>query len=180
MYSSNRYDSFSPIIISLIREKSQELIKHEAFFTSDLEDIEQELMINLLEKLDKVDVKYSLFSFAKRIIDNKAKQLLRHKLTKKRYVTAKSSSAEYSGDKYQFNIDDVIDICYEEKIKNLEQKIDLSKLASELPADLANLLSALQKKSISELSRDSNISRKKLYKDLNKLKKHFQNIDSYH
>lgn len=177
MYSSNRYDNFPPVVISLIRKKSQELIKHKAFLSSDLEDIEQELMISLLEKLDKVDIKYSLFSIAKRIIDNKAKNLLRNQLTKKRYCPTKSSSAGYGDNKYQFNIDDVIDTCYDEKIKNLEQKIDLAKFPSRLPQNLQHLFSALQKKSINELARNSNISRKKLYQDLNKIRKYFKNTD---
>ena len=48
MYSNNHYEGINPIIISTVRKKARKLIKHKCFLSSDLEDLEQELMIDLL------------------------------------------------------------------------------------------------------------------------------------
>lgn len=178
MYSSNRYNTFSPVIISLIRKKAQNLIQHQGFLAADLEDIEQELIFTLLNKLVHFDTnKSSLNSFAKRVIDNKARDLLRYKFSQKRHCLIKSVTAIYDDDNSQFSIDYIADIAYDEKIRQLEQKIDFTKLTHNLPVDLLNLFNLLQKMNISEIAKIKNISRKKLYKDLQKLKTYLQKSD---
>lgn len=173
MYSSNRYAGVSPIIISLIRKKAQKLIKHEKFSSDDLEDIEQELMLSVIDKLNKVNVKYSQYSLANAAIESKAKDLIKYRLSYKRNYP---SILEFDEDENQSGVNDIADTAYAEEIVNLERNIDLTKFISNLPAELLDSFNSLQEMWVGDLAKAQNVPRKKIYKDLQKLKDIFQNL----
>ena len=68
-----------------MRRKARELIQHRLFLESDLEDIEQEIMMDLLNELEYYNSsKSSLYHFARQVVESKAKNLLRNRSRKKR------------------------------------------------------------------------------------------------
>tara|TARA_B100001564_G_scaffold334526_1_gene323117 strand:+ start:1103 stop:1684 length:582 start_codon:yes stop_codon:yes gene_type:complete len=187
MYSNNNYKGIDPIIISIVRSKAQELTRHKYFLPSDLEDIEQELMLEMLMKLSTYDsTKSSLWCYAKKIIENKCSSLIRTASRKKRggdkifcslhqpinangeedyliidTITANSTFYEYA----EPGTDD-----------QLISEIDIRQAIRKLPPTLGEFCELLQTMNITEIARSKGIPRQAIYDIIARLKTSLQSI----
>jgi RNA polymerase sigma-70 factor (ECF subfamily) len=194
MYSNNHYEGINPIIISTVRKKARKLIKHKCFLSSDLEDLEQELMIDLLSKLIHYDSsKSSLQTFTQNIIENKASNLIRDISRKKRgsqmaicslyepigvgdnkdeaYLLIDTISADSSF--YEYSISDLT--------RQLEFEFDVRQVINKLPDNLGKLCKLLQIMTVAEIAEETGTSRNTVYKALKMLRTIFadSNIQDY-
>ena len=194
MYSNNHYEGINPTIISTVRKKARKLIKHKCFLSSDLEDLEQELMIDLLSKLIHYDSsKSSLQTFTQNIIENKASNLIRDISRKKRgsqmaicslyepigvgdnkdeaYLLIDTISADSSF--YEYSISDLT--------RQLEFEFDVRQVINKLPDNLGKLCKLLQIMTVAEIAEETGTSRNTVYKALKMLRTIFadSNIQDY-
>jgi RNA polymerase sigma-70 factor (ECF subfamily) len=194
MYSNNHYEGINPIIISTVRKKARKLIKHKCFLSSDLEDLEQELMIDLLSKLIHYDSsKSSLQTFTQNIIENKASNMIRDISRKKRgsqmaicslyepigvgdnkdeaYLLIDTISADSSF--YEYSISDLT--------RQLEFEFDVRQVINKLPDNLGKLCKLLQIMTVAEIAEETGTSRNTVYKALKMLRTIFadSNIQDY-
>jgi len=194
MYSNNHYEGINPIIISTVRKKARKLIKHKCFLSSDLEDLEQELMIDLLSKLIHYDSsKSSLQTFTQNIIENKASNMIRDISRKKRgsqmaicslyepigvgdnkdeaYLLIDTISADSSF--YEYSISDLT--------RQLEFEFDVRQVINKLPDNLGKLCKLLQIMTVAEIAEETGTSRNTVYKALTMLRTIFadSNIQDY-
>jgi len=194
MYSNNHYEGINPIIISTVRKKARKLIKHKCFLSSDLEDLEQELMIDLLSKLIHYDSsKSSLQTFTQNIIENKASNMIRNISRKKRgsqmaicslyepigvgdnkdeaYLLIDTISADSSF--YEYSISDLT--------RQLEFEFDVRQVINKLPDNLGKLCKLLQIMTVAEIAEETGTSRNTVYKALKMLRTIFadSNIQDY-
>ena len=194
MYSNNHYEGINPIIISTVRKKARKLIKHKCFLSSDLEDLEQELMIDLLSKLIHYDSsKSSLQTFTQNIIENKASNMIRDISRKKRgsqmaicslyepidvgdnkdeaYLLIDTISADSSF--YEYSISDLT--------RQLEFEFDVRQVINKLPDNLGKLCKLLQIMTVAEIAEETRTSRNTVYKALKMLRTIFadSNLQDY-
>lgn len=194
MYSNNHYEGINPIIISTVRKKARKLIKHKCFLSSDLEDLDQELMIDLLSKLIHYDSsKSSLQTFTQNIIENKASNMIRDISRKKRgsqmaicslyepigvgdnkdeaYLLIDTISADSSF--YEYSISDLT--------RQLEFEFDVRQVINKLPDNLGKLCKLLQIMTVAEIAEETGTSRNTVYKALKMLRTIFadSNIQDY-
>ena len=194
MYSNNHYEGINPIIISTVRKKARKLIKHKCFLSSDLEDLEQELMIDLLSKLIHYNSsKSSLQTFTQNIIENKASNMIRDISRKKRgsqmaicslyepigvgdnkdeaYLLIDTISADSSF--YEYSISDLT--------RQLEFEFDVRQVINKLPDNLGKLCKLLQIMTVAEIAEETGTSRNTVYKALKMLRTIFadSNLQDY-
>lgn len=194
MYSNNHYEGINPIIISTVRKKARKLIKHKCFLSSDLEDLEQELMIDLLSKLIHYDSsKSSLQTFTQNIIENKASNMIRDISRKKRgsqmaicslyepigigdnkdeaYLLIDTISADSRF--YEYSISDLT--------RQLEFEFDVRQVINKLPDNLGKLCKLLQIMTVAEIAEETGTSRNTVYKALKMLRTIFadSNLQDY-
>ena len=194
MYSNNHYEGINPIIISTVRKKARKLIKHKCFLSSDLEDLEQELMIDLLSKLIHYDSsKSSLQTFTQNIIENKASNLIRDISRKKRgsqmticslykpigvgdnkdeaYLLIDTISADSRF--YEYSLSDLT--------RQLEFEFDVRQVINKLPDNLGKLCKLLQIMTVAEIAEETRTSRNTVYKELKMLRTIFadSNLQDY-
>ena len=194
MYSNNHYEGINPIIISTVRKKARKLIKHKCFLSSDLEDLEQELMIDLLSKLIHYDSsKSSLQTFTQNIIENKASNLIRDISRKKRgsqmticslykpigvgdnkdeaYLLIDTISADSRF--YEYSLSDLT--------RQLEFEFDVRQVINKLPDNLGKLCKLLQIMTVAEIAEETRTSRNTVYKALKMLRTIFadSNLQDY-
>jgi RNA polymerase sigma-70 factor (ECF subfamily) len=194
MYSNNHYEGINPIIISTVRKKARKLIKHKCFLSSDLEDLEQELMIDLLSKLIHYDSsKSSLQTFTQNIIENKASNMIRDISRKKRgsqmticslykpigvgdnkdeaYLLIDTISADSRF--YEYSLSDLT--------RQLEFEFDVRQVINKLPDNLGKLCKLLQIMTVAEIAEETRTSRNTVYKALKMLRTIFadSNIQDY-
>ena len=194
MYSNNHYEGINPIIISTVRKKARKLIKHKCFLSSDLEDLEQELMIDLLSKLIHYDSsKSSLQTFTQNIIENKASNMIRDISRKKRgsqmaiwslyepigigdnkdeaYLLIDTISADSRF--YEYSLSDLT--------RQLEFEFDVRQVINKLPDNLGKLCKLLQIMTVAEIAEETGTSRNTVYKALKMLRTIFadSNLQDY-
>lgn len=189
MYSNNKYDGINPLIVSIVRCKVYQLINHQYFSKNDFQDLEQELIIEVLNKLVNYNPdKSSLSTFVKRITRDKAINLITHRLAQKNdykisihslYEPITGNNEEQtcllidiiSSNATFYDYDDFDSI----EQMNIEFEIEVKQILKTLPNDLYNLYELLQYKNINEILRHTGMSRRTFYRKLKILKKIFAN-----
>lgn len=183
MYSNNKYDGINPVIVSIVRRKIYQLINHKYFSKDDFQDLEQELIIEVLNKLVNYNPdKSSLSTFVKRITRDKAINLITNRLAQKNdYKISIYSLYEPITDNDEEQtcllIDTVssnvtfYDYNCSDSIEQMELKLHIEQLINKTPKDLAQLYEDLQNMSISEISKVRKKSRTTIHKKIKILKK---------
>lgn len=188
MYSNNKYDGINPVIVSIVRRKVYQLINHQYFSKNDFQDLEQELIIEVLNKLVNYNPdKSSLSTFVKRITRDKAINLIAHRLAQKNdykvsidslYKDIPSHDNEpcllidiISSNATFYDYDDFDSI----EQMNIEFEIEVKQILKTLPNDLYDLYELLQYKNINEILQHTGMSRRTFYRKLKILKKIFAN-----
>ena len=95
MESRNRYDGIDSYAVTKIRFHARQLARTRAFRSTDIEDLEQELMLDLLRKLPAFDpTRAGRNTFIARIVENHAASLIKAALAKKRGATIEHESLQ--------------------------------------------------------------------------------------
>jgi len=85
MNLQNRYDRIEQEAVLLVRSKARQLVGRYGFTASDREDIEQELMLDLLQRLPRFDPsRAKRKTFINRVVDNAVASLVKRQKAEKR------------------------------------------------------------------------------------------------
>ena len=184
MGSKNRYDGvLSSYAINLIRSVAMNITRHKGFSSSDQDDLEQELVLHLLERLPKYDAsKASLDTFINRVVYHIATSLVRARQTQKRGVDVTvhlEDPVGLPGEENQILLD-VIDpedlglkngtLSRSTEDQYLLQ-IDTEMLLNALPPDLRALCHMLAEDSVAEVAKSLGRHRTTIYKNVQTIHK---------
>lgn len=93
--SQNRYDGIDPYAVSQVRYHSRQLLRHHAMAGMEIEDIEQELMLDYLSRIQSFDPGKSCHkTFVDRILRHKCATMIRAAKTGKRNGGIQSASLD--------------------------------------------------------------------------------------
>jgi len=188
MHSNNKYNGINPDVISIIRRKAHQLIKHKYFSEADFQDLEQELMIDLSIKIDVYEPEVSsLYGFVKKIVENKAKDLIRNLSCKKRdYKNSIRSIYEaIDNDENYLLIEDIAanasfyDHSTSDFEEYIEMELDIHQLVERLSDNQRRLYQLLQSMSVDEIIETTGMSRRTFYRILKKLRQNFINSEFF-
>jgi RNA polymerase sigma-70 factor (ECF subfamily) len=85
MESHNRYDGVDPYVVLKIRYQAKLLTRSRAFSTSDIEDIKQELMFDLVRRLPSFNpARAGKNTFISRVVENHAASMIESAMAGKR------------------------------------------------------------------------------------------------
>ena len=188
MGGQNRYPDFDLYAVKLIRTKSRQLCKQPDFSLNDRLDIEQDLMIELTERLPTYDPdRASEEAFITWVVLQRIADLIRSQRTKKRRIDVEATSlndlvyVSESGSKEEqwATLDNEIFQEFtgsDSKSHNerIDLEIDLERVMKDLPENLNRLCELLSKYSISETARRLGVSRTSLYKSIHELHEAFE------
>jgi len=188
MGDQNRYPGFDLYAVKLIRTKSRQLCKQPDFSLNDRLDIEQELMIELAERLPTFDPdRASEEAFITWVVLQRIADLIRSQRTKKRRAdveatslndlvhTSESGSKEEKWATLDYEIfQEFAGSDSKSHNERIDLEIDLGRVMKDLPEELSRLCELLSKYSISETARRLCISRTSLYKSIHELRDAFE------
>ena len=148
----------------LVRLKARQLIGRYGFTESDREDIEQELKLDLLERLPDYDPERgSLEGFVSGVVDHKISRLLEKRAAAKRNPgRVEYSLNEAIPDDQGGQVERAAAMPDEILPHNGQQDLalDLADALSELSPDLRRLCRQLREKGVTEIARQEGVSRK--------------------
>ena len=143
----------------------------------ELEDLEQEILALFLYKINKYsydESKSSYKSWVTMIIKNICYDLIQKAIKYKKYFSKTSLNDLLSSDNQDSN--EIIDFIADETANTFEEYYNFNqkeKILNEInnfPDELKELCRMLQDKNVTEISKELNISRKTIYKRINKIK----------
>ncbi len=187
MESAFRNDGVDEYAIQLIKYKARHLVGQAGFTADDRQDIEQDLIIDLLQRLSNFNPdKAQHNTFVTRVVDNKIASMIEARTSIKRDYRVivisineplvdtggevMDHSETISQDDYFFRINSSI----RSTVDQHDLKIDLHAVIEQLPEELQRMCELLSQGSISEVSRTTGCSRTKMYSALKRIRKVFE------
>jgi len=182
----NRYTGVAPFAIWLIRRKADRLVGRAGFSPSDREDLEQEIALDLLVRLNRFDPARATFrTFVVRVIDHKVADLLADRSAGKR-------DWRRNGD----SLDDLVDdedggrgerwqtlpgTNGHEAQDRVHLRLDLEAALRTLPPALREACEWLRNQTYTEASRATGIPRSTLQDRMKKVRAVFEKVglDAY-
>ena len=184
----NRYDEgIDPYAVEIIRFKARQLVGQAGFTASDRDDLEQELVLDLLRRLPQYDSsRAKRNTFIARVVDHKISNLIEaQKAVSRDYRRSTCSLNERFKDE---------DGRVAERVEKLDQEdyllrigvepgppdelralaLDVAAVVETLPPELSDLCRRLEQETVSEISRDTGVSRATLYESVTRLRKIFE------
>ncbi len=184
----NRYDEgIDPYAVEIIRFKARQLVGQAGFTASDRDDLEQELILDLLRRLPKYDPsRAKRNTFIARLVDHKIATLIEaQKAVRRDYRRRTCSLNERFKDE---------DGHVAERVETLDQEdyllgagiepgqpeelralvLDVAAVVETLPPELRELCRRLGQETVTEVSRDTGVSRATLYESVTRLRKIFE------
>ena len=164
---NNRYDGIDDFAVKCILFKSQALIGKAGLAESDIEDIQQKLILGLLRKIHKFNPQKGEWkAFVSAVVDQAAYSLIEKRLAQKRGSNTRITS-----------LDDICRNLQEDPVHEIpdnrsarsfsEQQdlaMDLAWFLEKLPPDQRKLCLDLQTASITEIARRDKVSRQSIYR----------------
>jgi RNA polymerase sigma-70 factor (ECF subfamily) len=160
--------------IRYARQKAKELVGHFGFTKSDRDDIEQELLLDLLERSANFDPQRAEpRAFITLVVQRKISTLIRRRLAEKRRFDQVASSlddeaAEEVMTRFRTGEPTRIDQDF------VDLQTDVESVLERLPPDLRELCEHLKSKTLSEISRELGIPRSTLAGRVKKLRRRFE------
>jgi RNA polymerase sigma-70 factor (ECF subfamily) len=187
MGSERPYEGIDEYAAALIRCKARQLIRRPEFKGTDPEDLEQEMILDLLQRLPQYDpIRAGRNTFIARVVEHKVATLLEFHHARRRDT----------GGPVQALREDVTDVkgapggkvhsldecAHLRRIgapsrlagDRLEERLDVQAILDGLPEDLRQLAHLLRSMTLTEISNETGIPRTSLYRALARLKKRFQ------
>jgi RNA polymerase sigma-70 factor, ECF subfamily len=181
MESKNRYDGVEAYAVTKIRFQARQLARTRVLAASDVEDIEQNLMLDLLKRMPAFDPsKSSKNTFIARVVENHAATLIKAALAEKRgaAITHESlHSVIHDGVGEPIELGDTIPT--ERGLWNtterdwdevIDLRHDLIHAMGGLPPDLVTLCRRLSVGTVTEVSRATGMSRSSIYDGIAKIR----------
>lgn len=171
---------------NLIHHKARQLVGTAGFTRDDVEDLEQEMRLDLLQRLPNFDPSKATYNtFVSRLIERKISNLIRHRTQELRDHRCEDGSihdpipSSHGGDTEVERIETVTqdeqDFRLGKHTRSAEErrdlKLDISLALEKLPADLRELAEILQAMSITEAACELGIPRSTLYERIAKLRR---------
>ena len=183
----NRYDGIGDYAAWLIRYKARQLIGSAGLTKSDLEDIEQELILDLLQRLPKYDSdKAGYKTFIARVVDHRIATIIEERTAGLRdwrlCITSLNDIVPLEegvcGERLEaYDIDEYLrrtGRLSRNSAERLELSIDLGSVVASLKPELRMLCERLKTDSVTEISRDTGIPRTTLYGRIEELRNLFE------
>ena len=190
MGNNNSFDGIDSYATQLIQYKARHLIGSYGFTASDREDIEQELILDLLQRLPKYNPdRAKRTTFIARIIDNQIASMIKYRTAQKRdYHLCRCSLNDCRNDEDDESVelldtidqDDYFRRIGRERLSTIDQSdiaIDVQRILAGLSPELRDLCEHLMKdKTIRDIAKSTGIPRWKIYELINKLRVLFQDV----
>jgi len=177
----------SDYAIRHIRRRARQLARTEGFAAQDIEDIRQDLIVDLLERLPKFDpAKATCNTFVARIIERKVAKLIRDRNCEKRDPRREECSLnECIDDGEGGSVEHIQTIAAEEADRRLgrqarsdqetaELALDVEAVLKRLPDNLRRLCELLKTGSIADAARAMGVPRTTLHDHVKKLRQVFE------
>ncbi len=168
--SQNRYEGIDQYVVNQVRYHARKLSRHPGVHSMEVEDIEQELMLDYLSRIQAYDPeRASRKTFVDRILNHKCANIIEEAKAQKRGGGVKELSLESWLENRDGEDDELLDHTYD-RTDALHFTIDLNHVMRDLPEPLASLLVQLGIYSVSEIARRSGTPRSTLYGSINELR----------
>jgi len=181
--SKNHYDGFDEYAVKLIRHKARQLVGKFGFTQSDLEDLEQDLMLDLLHRLHKYDpARAQRNTFIDRIINHRVATIIEARkagMRDYRLCTCSLNDPLEDDDGRTIERGETIDqddyLLRTGKLSRTESElrdllIDVRRSIDKLPPDLRELIRRLSTETVTEISRATGIPRGTIYDLISKIR----------
>ena len=176
MDANKKQKGLSDYAAETIRHKARQLIGKVGFTKDDINDLMQEMMLDLLERLPKFDPNKAAHStFIARVIERKISKLIRHRMQEKRDYRREACSVNETiedgnggtVERAQTMSQDEHDLRTGKHSRpeeaRIDMRLDVSFVISKLPADLKPLAERLMTHSITEVAREIGMPRSTFY-----------------
>ena len=190
----SNYANLDESIIHLIKFKSWTLVGKIGYTISDRDDIEQELAIHIVDRLKHFDPsRGKLSTFVQRVVDNKVASMIEARKTRK----LDFRSHAYSLDELMRNPDGEVfrrgdEIEEDDYLMRtgrqsrsgqelVELSADIERVVSALPENMHKLCVSLMTQNVTDISRETGLSRQKIYDSIRSLRTVFRaaGLDEY-
>ena len=186
MVSQNSYDGIDKYAADLIRHKARQLVGKAGFTEDDRPDLEQELMIDLLQRMRHFNpAKAKKTTFMARIVERHISTILEARFAQCRDWRLCQTSLNEPLDNGEGDTTERIDFLdsegslsggtreTRERLAH-EIRMDLGQAIASLPEELRDLCLRLHDSTMAEVAREMGIPRTTLYDRLNKLRDAFR------
>jgi RNA polymerase sigma-70 factor (ECF subfamily) len=184
----NSYEGIDEYAIRLIRKKAGQLVGKVGFTEADREDLEQELIIDLLQRLSKFNPnRANRKTFITRVVTNRVATLIELQKTDRRnYRLYSDSLNDYIDIGGGDLVEREVTIASDEYLQNTgrcsrplreleELSLDIERIIAKLPPKTRNLCERLKReKTISDVAREMGITRETVYQSIKELRKSFE------
>ena len=186
---TNQKTEVNDYALKLVHHKAQQLIGKAGYTKNDIEDIEQDLIVDLLERLPKFDpAKATYNTFVSRLVDRKISNLIRYRTQEIRDFRCENCSIHdfiESGGNGQEKVERIETVTQDEQdfrtgkhIRSAEERLDLrldiTLVLSKLPLELRKAAELLQTMSITATARELGVPRSTLYGRIAELRPIFE------
>ncbi|MBF0453675.1 MAG: sigma-70 family RNA polymerase sigma factor [Magnetococcales bacterium] len=188
MKSHNQYHGILPYAVDSVRHWAQRLIQHPAFGPSDLEDLEQELMLDLHRRVPKFNPKKAgLHTFISRVLAHCAATLIQKATSSKRgggrEIISLNSNIANNHEGFQLELLDTVsseqDLWTDTEPSTndlFEIRMDMQRVLNELATPLKQLAVRLLNETVTEISREMGTPRSTLYDAIGRIRSLFQTM----
>ena len=182
----NRYQDIDDYAVRIIKHKARQLIGRYGLTIFDREDLEQELMIDLLQRMRHYNpAKAKKSTFMARIVERHIATLLeaRHARCRDWRMCRMSLNTPHENDRGdtremidRVDSEGTLRPCQpdtrESEINNL--RMDVQRVLDTLPEDLRDLCERLRESNMAEIARETGVPRTTLYDKLTRIREAFR------
>jgi RNA polymerase sigma-70 factor (ECF subfamily) len=155
----NRYDAFGTEVERQIRRTARQLVGRAGFQSTDRPDIEQELALDLVRRLPRLDTtRADRATFIRALLAHRAATLLEHRRAARRDHRKEVAPGEEAA---------------ASPFGPLDRGIDVGRAVTGLPPSLKTLCDRLGRSSVSEIARELGLSRSTVYGALARIRARF-------
>ena len=177
MRSKNRYPGMDTAITKQIQYHAWRLKQMPCFCCEDIEDVEQELLCEVLDCLEKYNKeKSSIGTFVDQIITRRSNNMIQRRLSIKRGGKTTTISLDIYDEFGEAFVDKIPD---PESTEHHERAIDVAHAISMLPSPWQDLTKLLQIYTITEVASMTGKSRAAIYRILEQLRPYFIELLPY-
>jgi RNA polymerase sigma-70 factor (ECF subfamily) len=185
-YRKNSYAGIDPYAARLIRIKARQLIGKAGLTSNDREDLEQELMIDLLQRMRRFNpARAKKTTFMARIVERHIATILeaRHAQCRDWRLCRVSLNTPHENDKGDTReLIDRVDsegslyTCEPETRESAagNLRMDIERVLDTLPEDLRDLCERLRQSNMAEIARETGVARTTLYDKLTRIREAFR------
>jgi len=179
----NSFEGIDKYAASLIRHKAKQLVGQAGFTQSDRQDLEQEMVLDLLQRLPHYDPRRAQRNtFIARIVEHKVASILKARTAAKRDYRLHGGSLNEQiddGDGHAMELVDTVD--QEQYLRRIgggfiteadrrDLRLDLAEIAAGLPPELRSLCDRLRFETVTEISKTTGVPRPTIYDALKRIK----------